>query len=488
MYNFEEISSLSELKELCFYIKAINESGIKECPQSHIKIAEFLNEKYNLEIFVSKLYHFVKKIKKMFGSNTFPTDSDVDLIINAYINEMQGAMIEADQRVKECELTIYEPRYRTRKNDYQSTYDLSQDVSVNRTLYMHKNNSLLIWAFVWSLFIVTSAYCVVGIAFPTWLAGFVTKSQEIAIVLVCLIVLFVIFYAIMYIINRKQLVGWRDLIENYYKYEHNIKSDLKELNLARANLGLVKSKCSINGIQLSREMVYNYLTQSDELDIKFFASKNIKSTQNVKLDARFATTVVGQTISRYEQNKYWRESEIAQIEKENINKEIVARVDNLASNLKLMNFPEQEQIKTIGELYYEELSVSVRNKKIDGAQSRVELCKNFVDSVDRILQHQKLYALDLSKEQTLLKSVLLVSDQERKSFDDSVELMMNRIEKACELKLLPDGQINSFFNIKSEYQNGRFQGQEITAIRYRYDLAKLYIKIYDELLGYDLLT
>ena len=63
MYNFEEIASLSELKELCFYIKAINEAQVDVNNYSNMgQVKDHLKDKYNLEISFSKLYLFVEKI------------------------------------------------------------------------------------------------------------------------------------------------------------------------------------------------------------------------------------------------------------------------------------------------------------------------------------------------------------------------------------------------------------------------------------------
>ena len=66
MYNFNEIKSLNELKEMCFYIKAFSEIGVKNIDTTNEeKIKTELKNRYNLKVTTSRLYLFVNKIQNV---------------------------------------------------------------------------------------------------------------------------------------------------------------------------------------------------------------------------------------------------------------------------------------------------------------------------------------------------------------------------------------------------------------------------------------
>ena len=87
MYNFSEIKNLNELKELCFFIKAIDETGLVATKHEHAgQIKDYLKSRYTLETSVSKLYLFVQKILFVYNKkDKFPKADEIDKIIKAYI-------------------------------------------------------------------------------------------------------------------------------------------------------------------------------------------------------------------------------------------------------------------------------------------------------------------------------------------------------------------------------------------------------------------
>ena len=94
MYKFDRVESLAEMKEICFYIKAINDAKAQK--QFNINdlmtFKTFLNNKYNLEIPLSKLYLFVEKIYYINGKKEIPTHKYLEQVVAGYIDYQKSTL------------------------------------------------------------------------------------------------------------------------------------------------------------------------------------------------------------------------------------------------------------------------------------------------------------------------------------------------------------------------------------------------------------
>jgi len=492
MYNFNEIQNLSELKELCFYIKAINEAQVDAKKLENMgQVKDYLKNEYNLEISVSKLYLFVQKIISVYNNKgKFPEVEVVDDIIKQYISKVRKDLKAAEKSVELANLNFKDPKHKVGKNKFLSSQDLSHDISLKKKIYAKESNVLLIWAAVISVFFVSLTYCIIGISFPKLLSIYMNKAQEIVLLLLSICILTYLIYWLLYFVNRKNLNELKFYINNYYRYETVIRYDIGFLNKQKQGLFGLRNMLSINGMELTDELMYNFIKNSDDLDIKYFNSKvnSKKIGGGLVLKTKNKPETFGQVISRYEQNNNWKESELAKLEKKYINQELVARINALAGFMNSKGIADIELARSMSDLYCKELSVNERKVKIDDADSKIQLSKNYVVLVDKILEFEKFNIFNSSKNYSVSKADLVVTAEERVSFSNSLTAMFNRIEKAEALGLLSSGQAETYKNIKKELHSGIVQGVEVESVAFRYDLAKLYIRLYEELVTYDVLN
>lgn len=477
MYNFNEINSLIELKEVCFYIKAINEYGGSE--DSAVEIKEFLKSRYNLEISVSKLYLFVDLIKKIYHKDgKFPKTKEIDNIISEYISTVRKEQVQAEEELKEAQIKIKTPRHRVGKNKYKSSEKLSEDISVKKELHNKYNRSIVCWAFVISLFIMSLTYCLVGMFYPKLLTNFGSKSQEVAFFIVMVIIGMMVIYAIIYNLNTKIVVLGRE-IHQYNNNSFGIYEDVRDLNNAKKRVYSANNKLAVNGMELSDEAVYSYLKSLDDLDIKYFsmkANKEDKSTEKPLI-----LSGVSSVISKREQDQRWQESEISVIEKTNINKEVVGRVSLM---IEYLSEKQSEPVlaEKLSAFYINKLSLNARNSKLNSARTKSALTKNYISIVEKIMEYEELPVFEKLKQPSKL---LNATKEEKESFKNELNAMFRRIEKAHSIGLVSKGQATTAKIIEDEINSGYIQGVEVNAITSRYELAKLYIKIYDELSIFD---
>lgn len=487
MYNFDETKSLSELKELCFYIKAINESGYGSKWSDNIgRIINYLKKEYNLEVSASKLYLFVQKILYIVKADReFPSIKEIDSIISEYINYIRSEQKDRSAELLRAELNFEDPKFEVETNKFLSSKDLSAGVVHKEKLYTSIMLKLLVWSFLTGLFVVSSACCVIGIAFPKILGMFITKPQELAIIVLAFCVVFMLTYLVLYLCNRRNLRELGTAIRRYYKYEALIKLDTNILKAAKHNLFLADGLVRVNGIELSNEMMYSYLHDSDYVDISFYNKKISEDTKN-QTELQYAR--LGQVISSREQDNMWREMDESRLEKQCMNREIVERINLLAETISGKNLGDEQIARSITELYCKDLSVDARNEKINSANSKIELAKNYIEMIDKLLHYESMGLFEKSQKSAKLKSVMTVSVEERLSFEKSLTAMLTRIEKANSLGLLTKGQAKSYKNVEKDLRDGIVQGLQLNSIAYRYDLANLYVKLYDELALFDVLN
>ena len=490
MYNFNEVKNLNELKELCFYIKAINEAQVDVNNYSNMgQVKDHLKNKYNLEISFSKLYLFVKKIELVVNRDKFPHTEEVDNIINEYVAKIHKDINDAEKEVRLSEMNVQEPKHKVGKSSFSSSETLSQNIVVNKKVYKKENMALLIWAYVVGLFITSVTFCTIGLVVPSFFNIYETTVQEICLALLEILLVGYIMYLILYAVNHKRMNELKFAIENYYKYENVIKYDINRLNVAKQALYTLKNQFSINGIDITDEQMKGFLKNADEVDIKHYNERINAKPIGRELGLGTSKPVkFSQVLSRYEQNQKWKESKAAKLEKQNINQELVVRIDFLAKFLNKKGLDDIELAKAMSDLYCKELSLAEREEKIDKADSKINLAKNYVALVDKLLQFEKLNLFANSGKNNMPKQALQVTTEERADFWSCLNVMFERIDKAVALGLLSEGQSNSFKNLRQEVISGVVQGSQIDAVLYRYDLAKLFIRLYDEISTYDILN
>ena len=490
MFNFDETRNLGELKELCFYIKAINESGFAHNWSEHIgKILAYLKKEYNLEVSASKLYLFVQKILYIANNEEkFPSTEECESIINAYIDYIRDNQKRSAEELNRAELNYEDPKYEIASNKYLSTKELSTNISLKENVYTNLLTKLLIWSVLIGIFVVALTCCTIGVFFPQVFKLFLTKPQELAILLLLFCVVGAITYLILYLTNLKQIKNLSSIIKNYYKYEPIINLDEDRLKSAKHNLFVANSAVCVNGIELSNDMLFSYLNSADKIDISYFNKKNGNNGENKEQTQELAYARIGQTISSREQNNKWRSDDLAIKEKQYINREIVVRINELAETIANKNLSNERVAHSISELYCNELSVEARDEKINHATSKIELAKNYINMIDKIKEFETMNFFVKSKLPTRLKSVMLVTPDERVSFERSLNTMISRIEKAHSLGLLSKGQAKTYKNVEADLKSGIVQGMQLDEIEFRYDLAKLYVKLYEELELFDVLN
>lgn len=489
MYNFNEINNLSELKETCFYIKAINESGTTIKSSSDLVVVQkYLKEKYNLEITVSKLYLFVQKITTLYNKGkTFPKTSDIDDITKAYITSIRKETKQAEEDIKVARLNLQDPKLQVGKNCYDSSENIAKDITIAKAMYHTKKNSFMIWSCVISLFIIAFAYCLVGIFEPKWLENFSTKPQEVLLVILAIVVLAILVYWCMYLYNYKLMHSNRVKLNNYNKHYAVINYDVKALNDAKYKLYELKEKFSINGIEMTDNLIYEFLMDTDDLDIMFY-NANLNKKEEEKHEKLQQARRIGPIISKQAQNKAWEDSELSKLEKMKINQELVVRVDALISYLHSKGLGENELSRSITSFYCNELSIASRKEKIDKITNKYQLDANYIEIMNKITEFEKVYDMGVNSYLTKYKQDLVVSTPEQLSFSEEINTMFNRIEKAITLGLLSEGQVKSFKKTLDNYNAGLIQGVNFVHTIYRYDYAKLYVNLCDELSVYDLLN
>ena len=490
MFNFDETRNLGELKEICFYIKAINESGFASNWSENIgNILAYLKKEYNLEVSASKLYLFVQKILYIVKSkNDFPDSKIIDDLTNEYIKNIRNEQRKSAEELTKAQLNYEDPKYEMQNNNFVSTKELASNITIKENMYTNLLTKLIIWSVVISLFVVASVCCVVGIFFPHVFLNFMSRSQELAIMLLMFCILILIMYFVLYLINIKRVKSLSNPIKRYYKYEPLIKMDEGRLINAKHSVFMANNATTINGIELSNDMIHSYLTKTDEIDISFFSKKNNELLDDIKQINELQYAQIGQTISSHEQDNNWRSQKSTVKEKQLMNIEIVERINDLAEIIVVRNLSDELVAHSISDLYCNELSVEVRNDKINGAMSKIELVSNYIQMIDKIKEFETLECFAKSKIPSKLKSVMRVTTEERLSFEKSLTLMIDRIEKACALGLLSKGQIKTYKNVEAELRSGIVQGLQVTDIEYRYDLAKLYYNLYKELELFDVLN
>lgn len=488
MYNFKEINSLNELKEVCFYIKAINESKVDVSNYNNIGLVkDFLKQEYNLEISVSKLYLFAQKILFIYNKNKFPEIETIDDIINEYLQNTKKELLSARKEVEFAELELTDPKFKVGKNKFVSTTDLSTDIALKRKLYTKQTNQLLLWACGLGVFLVSLIYCIIGIGYPSLLGLYVSKTQEILLVLCGVVVAISLIYLLLYLINYKKLRNLKFTIDNYYRYEFAIKNDILAYNLSKQKYFAVKNRFAINGIEMSDEVLRDFLKNSDILDIKYFNTRiNAKEMGRVLNLGGAKTIKLGQVISRREQDIAWLKSKISGMEKLKINQELAYRMNLLADVVK--SYSNKLITSALNEFYCRELAVSLRQEKIDGAESKIELSKNYISMSEKINSFEREYLAEGVKLLPKSHKPALVTAEERQSFKDSLSAVLSRIEKADSLGLLTSGQSETCKNIQKELSSGVVQGRQVDGISTRYELTKLYVNLFDELSSYDVLN
>lgn len=491
MFNFDETRNLGELKELSFYIKAINESGYANSWSRDLdKILAYLKKEYNLEVPASKLYLFVQKIVHLFNNgDKFPKSEEVDEIVKSYIKFVRDDIAKAEFDVVKAGLKFKEPKHKTIDNQYSSSEQLVDGVELKRKLYNKKITSMLIWSAVIALFLSSLTYCVVGVVLPSIFSTMENVSRVVVLFLALFVILFGIIFEINYLSNKKYLTPLKDAVWNYDAYETAIIYDVQSLSQARHKLSLLEDRFSINGIEMTDETIYKFLSSSDSIDVKFYNKKLSGSSEILKQEDRKPTLKsIGQVLSRREQNMAWFDSESAKHEKLLMNNEMVARITNLANFLKSKNLSDINLASEISELYCKELSISSRKTKIDEAKSKIELNINYIAMVDKILEFEKINLFEGARVSSELKSAEIATKEEKQYFIKSISDSFKRIEKATALGLLTSGQEKSYMSLYKNFKQGLIQGVDLNSIEFRYDLAKLYVKIYDELSIYDLLS
>ena len=490
MFNFDETRNLGELKEICFYIKAINESGFASNWSNNIgEILAYLKKEYNLEVSASKLYLFVQKILYIVNSeNEFPDIGAIDNIINDYINYMRSKQRETAEELTKAQLNYEDPKFELRNNQYKSTKYFATSIALKENLYTNLLTKLVVWSAIISLFLVSVSCCVVGVFFPHLFMIVMSKPQELAILLLMFCVLILLTYLVLYLINHKKIKNLSVVIKRYYRFENLIKMDEARLNQAKHNFFVANNAISVNGMELSDDMIFAYLKNSDQIDISFYNKKNIGRLESEVKTNDLQYAKIGQTISSHEQDNTWREDLSTTKEKQLMNREIVERINELAETIVVKNLSDELVGHSISDLYCKDLSVEVRNEKINDATSKIELVSNYIEMIDKIKEYESIRFFAKSKISNKLKSVMSLSTEERLSFEKSLMIKIARIEKACSLGLLSKGEVKTYKNIEKDLMSGIVQGLQVDAIEFRYDLAKLYVKLYKELDLFDVLN
>lgn len=490
MFNFDETRNLGELKELCFYIKAINESGHASNWGGDIgKILAYLKKEYNLEVPASKLYLFVQKILYIYNNEEkFPSIEDGEQIMHEYIEHIRTEQKRSAEELTKAELNYEDPKYEIESNNFLSTKDLASSIAIKESVYTNLLTKLLIWSVIIGVFIVSLTCCVIGVFFPVVFKYAISKPQELGMLLLLFCVVTSITYLILYLINYKTIKKLSTIIKNFYKYEPIINIDEKRLKTAKHNVFMANNAVCVNGIELSNEMMFSYLNNSDYIDISFYKNKSNGLIEDVEEKQLVQYANIGQTISSREQNNIWQNDEISVKEKRYINREIVVRINELAETINTKKIENELIAHSISELYCNDLSVESRDEKINHALSKIELTRNYVEMIDKIKNYENMDLFIKQKLPSRIKSVMSVTTDERLSFERSLNIMISRIDKANSLGLLSKGQAKTYKHVEKELKNGIILGLQLDKIEYRYDLAKLFIKIHDELALFDVLN
>lgn len=490
MYKFDNISNLNEMKELCFYIKVINEAKEenKFNKSDLMPLKKFIENRYNLEISLSKLYLFVEKITYLSGNkNKIPNTSDIDKIIKEYIKYHKSILKEAEIEILTQELNLKDAKYKTKNGEYKSAEELSSNIAVNKKIFTSNNNWLLLISGVTALFIVALCYVCVGCFVPNLLTIFISKPQEIWIAVLLLLLLFTATYLISLETYAKSTKKLRIKIVGYDKYSTKIAVDFYRYNQAKLAYQTKLKDFSINGIEFSESLIYNYLKENDGIDVLSYSNKPRKGFKTSKYNGGIGSKKIGVVLSKQEQDYNWLKSEAVAVQKKNINKEVVSEVNNLASKLQSLNLSTATLAKDISDFYCIELSTKKRKANIDNAQTKIELETNYLKLMDKITEFKNLSVFQ-GTDVRAIKKYNMLEDAEKLSFKDFLGVMCDRIEKAGELKLLEVGEYETYNRIKEELTSGVIYGINIDAISTRYELSKLFVKIYNDLASLDSLN
>lgn len=487
MYKFDRVESLAEMKETCFFIKAIDQAikVNKFNKQNLMVFKDFLKSEYNLEIPLSKLYLFVEKIEYL-NNGKLAKASEIDKIVKSFLEYNKDVLTAYEINIIKAELNIKDPKYNLGDYGYKSAKELSTDISVTKKLYYGYNNWLLIASFVVALFLSSALVVVIGSFYPKLLVYFESKAQEVILFVLILSFLTYALYYLFDFIYRKKTWHLKAQIDGYNKYIIEIEEDYNKLLKAKRIYSKKLADLSINGIEFSENLLYNYLTLNDKLDVLSYSSSIGKRVNIANKAQEKQNNKIGVVLSKKEQEYNWFKSETSKTEKQNINKELVARVDNLAQVLKSRKVSTINLAKSVSELYCNDLSVEKRRERIDNAESRYELTKNYLSILEKIEEYEKLSFFENSN--SSVKSKLKVQDVERNAFKDDLFSICDRIEKAYSLKLIDETKYQSYRLIKDGLNKNYIYGKNISEIDLRAELSKLYIKLYEELIIYDILN
>lgn len=481
MYKFDCISNLNEMKELCFYIKAINSAinANKYNPKDLMPTKLFIEKEYNLEISLSKLYLFKEKIHKLCGTkNKFPTIKELDKIIKGYIKFCKDKLKECELEVLKEELNLKDAKYEVKKDTYKSAEELAKDISVSRKIYYTNNSWLVILSAVISLFCVSLLTLIMGTFFPTFFTMFLTKAQELTIMLLLFVGIFFIIYALCIYGFATYTYNLGKKIKAYNKYSGKILSDYNKFNNAQFLYNNLLKELSVGGIEFSDKLIYSYLSETDDIDLVIYNEK--KKTFPISTLELKDVPPIGIVLSKKEQDYSWLNSKVGKIEKSNINRELVHEINLLIGELKAKKLTNADITQNITSFYCNELSVNKRKDLIDDAESKLLLSQNYINLMDKINSFKALSIFDGSDVRAIRK-INMIEEAEMQSFKDYIGAMCDRIEKAGKLNLISEGYYKTYEIIKKEIDMGVIYGEEIDKISVRYDLIKLFIRLHKEL-------
>ena len=495
MYNFEEIDNLNEMKEVCFLIKAFDEAkkaknGLKN---NYVELSEFIQKRYNLEISVSKLYLFEKKIQKIVGvKKPFPTEADLPQIVKEYLKQQKKILKTYELKAAEEELKIQDPKYKVKKNVYFSSAQLVKDFSVKKTILNRYYNNLVITSVLLALLSAFAILCVLRTTDFSWPVTLPTLFEQVMIIVLGTVLLWLFFYVLLHLMTYKQLKPVKLQVRAYYKYKLRLDADYNNLRDARRDYAERSREFFINGMPFSDELLTGFLLSisfADKyyFDKKFSAIEQNSTTNKTKenISKRISSAVL---VSKKEQDIAWQNAQLSKTEKTNINKEIVARLNNLAKHIKENQDINELLAKEISDFYCKDLSLKQRTLNITESPSKYALDKYYVDIINQLLRYENSDYFKDAKIDSRLKRICIVSDAEKQSFTEYISDMCNRIEKAIELDKLSSSQVKSYKKVKESYDHGIIYGQVIGDVITRYDLCSLFIKLYEELDNFDILN
>lgn len=489
MYKFDRVESLAEMKEICFFIKAINEAKTKNKFNTNdlMTFKEFLNKKYNLEIPLSKLYLFVEKIYYLNNKKEVPTNKELEAIVAEYIDFQKKALKKYELDIIKAELNLSDKKYNVGDYGFKSAKDLTKDISITKKVYNSYNGWILLASAAIALFLGTGMFLFIGAFFPTLLTYFISKPQEVILLLLIVAVLTYTMYVVLDYANRKKTWHLKAQIDAYNKYRPQIEIDYNKLIEAKRIYTNKQVEFSINGIEFSEKLIYNYLTMNDRIDIASYstiAKKYTKFQANESINKPTKTSVI---LSKKEQDINWNKSSFSKIEKDCMNKELIYRMTSLVKVIKENKASTISVAKAVSDLYCNELSVEKRKNLITDVDSKYELSKNYLNLIKKIEEFEKMSYFNAVVQAKNDSDEMVVKAEEMLSFKQDLGSMCDRIEKAYSLGLVEENKYKSYKIVK-DMINSLDGSANVEQINTRVGLVKLYVKLYEDLQIYDILN